>query len=121
MTRVPLFSVLADDLIFQSFTVSGAGGQGRDHVNYGVRYIHPKSGARGESRDFREQKRNKTAALKRMTESPEFKYWVAQEVRSIDGKQTSEQLVETEMTRREHFRVEVKDGEGRWVDDSSPE
>jgi protein subunit release factor B len=37
--RKIIFSVTAGDLIFQSFTVGGAGGQGRDHVNTGVRYI----------------------------------------------------------------------------------
>lgn len=116
MTRELLFSVQSGDLVFSSFTVSGAGGQGRDHVNTGVRYFHPASGASGESREHREQLRNKRAALVKLTKDPKFTYWVSQEIRKIDGIKSAEQWVEDEMQIQEHFKTEYKDRNGRWVE-----
>ena len=114
--RELLFSVTSKDLTFQSFTVSGAGGQGRDHVNTGVRYIHNASGAIGESREFREQKRNKRAALERLIKTPKFTYWVALETKRLKGEKNAEQIVEEMMAQSQDFKFEIKDEDGKWVE-----
>jgi protein subunit release factor B len=113
--RELLFSVTSRDLEMQSFTVGGAGGQGRDHVNTGVRFIHHASGARGESREFREQGRNKRAALVKLTKSPLFVFWVKTRINEIDRKKTAEQWVDEQLKDLSQIKVEVKDSEGRWV------
>lgn len=114
--RQVLFSVTAKDLTFQSFTVGGAGGQGRDHVNTGVRFIHPASGATGESREYREQGRNRRAALVKLTKDPKFTYWVHTRVQEIEGHETPEQWVERQMADLSNFKFEVKNQQGQWVD-----
>lgn len=115
MPRELLFSVQGTELKMQTFTVSGAGGQGRDHVNTGVRFVHPESGATGECREHREQGRNKRAALVKMTKHPKFTFWVHEKVKVIDGKKTAEQIVEEMMARVEDIKVEYQ-VDGKWVE-----
>lgn len=113
--REILFSVTSKDLEFQSFTVSGAGGQGRDHVNSGVRLKHRASGASGESREYREQSRNKRAALVKITKHPLFKFWVSTRVREIDRKKSAEDWVDEQLADLKNLKIEIKDSDGKWV------
>ena len=114
MTRELLFSITAKDLKFESFTVGGAGGQGRDHVNTGVRYTHPASGAKGECREHREQGRNKKVALKRLTEDPRFTWWVHQRTLELDNKETAEERVARDLADPAKIRVERKNSRDQW-------
>lgn len=117
MVKELLFSVPGSDLHMNTFTVSGAGGQGRDHVNTGVRFVHPPSGATGEGRSSRYQRDNRREALKKLTQHPKFVFWVHEQVQAIDGKLSAEKWVEQEMKNLDHFKFEVKDEQGRWVDE----
>lgn len=74
-----LFSVTKKDLIIQTFSAGGKGGQHQNKTQSGVRIIHPASGARGEGREFRSQKQNKEAAFIRLNESSVFKAWLKAE------------------------------------------
>lgn len=74
-SRRLLFSITKKDFEVQTFRSGGKGGQHQNTTDSGVRIIHPASGARGESREHREQGRNKQAAFKRLVESREFKAW----------------------------------------------
>lgn len=74
--RTHVLSVTADDLGIDTFRAGGKGGQNQNKVNSGVRVTHEASGAVGESREERDQLKNKKTAFKRMTETTEFKSWV---------------------------------------------
>lgn len=109
-----LFSVKTRDLELETFPASGAGGQHRDHGNTAVRFTHKLSGAVGEGRDSRSQLQNKKNALKRLSETPEFKAWVRRESAIRSGLPTPEELVKKTMI-PENLRVEYKDNRNRWT------
>jgi protein subunit release factor B len=117
MTRELLFSVTVGDLEIQTFRAGGPGGQNQNKRDTGVRLIHAASGARGEAREERSQQQNKHTALVKLSKTPQFKFWVAQKINQIDGIQTAEQWVESEMKKLDHFKLEVKDENGNWVVD----
>lgn len=115
----PLFSVTLDDCDVQTFTVSGAGGQHRDRAKTGVRIVHRASGAVGEARDNREQKRNKRNAFIRMTDTPEFRFWLDQERKRLEGEETALARIERELADPETTVVEVRRN-GEWVREGTP-
>jgi protein subunit release factor B len=80
-----LFTVTKSDCDWQYFRVSGAGGQHRDKTSNGCRVIHKDSGAKGESREHREQVQNKRAAFKKMAETPQFQTWAKMQAYRIMG------------------------------------
>lgn len=77
--RKPLFSVTKNDLVIQTFSAGGKGGQHQNKTQSGVRIIHKASGARGESREHRSQKLNKEAAFTRLATSSVFQAWLKAE------------------------------------------
>ena len=87
-----LFSVTKKDFTIQTFRSGGPGGQNQNKVESGVRIIHPPSGARGESREHRDQLSNKKAAFRRLLETPEWKIWHAAETRRRLGARSAEDL-----------------------------
>lgn len=114
--RELLFSVTTADLEIQTFSAGGPGGQHQNKRSTGVRIIHHASGARGESREERSQLQNKRNALRRLAGTAAFKFWVAQEVKRIDGAESIEQWVERQMADLDNIKLEVKDEQGRWVE-----
>lgn len=115
--RELLFSVTTKNgLIVETFRSGGPGGQNQNVRETGVRIRHPESDSVGESREERSQLQNKRTALKRLAEHPKFRFWVHAKRRELEGKLTPEQWVEREMKELDHFKVEVKDSEGRWVE-----
>lgn len=103
----------AKDFDVSYFCGSGPGGQARNKSATGVQIIHRESGAIGRASDSRSQSDNKANAFKRLTESPKFKFWLAQKIYEIDQHETMEQTVEREL-RPENLRYEIKDAAGRW-------
>jgi protein subunit release factor B len=75
-----LFSLTKKDFVMQTFRAGGKGGQNQNARDSAVRFIHPASGAVGESREHRNQIANKKAAFERMAASKEFKAWHRVEV-----------------------------------------
>lgn len=73
--REKILTVTPKDCVIQTFRVSGSGGTHKDKKDTGVRIIHPPSGARGESREYRRQIENKRAAFVKMANDPRFKTW----------------------------------------------
>lgn len=65
------------DCRMDTFSVSGAGGQRRDHTNTGVRITHIASGATGIGSESRKQIDNKRTAFVRMANSPTFRDWAS--------------------------------------------
>jgi hypothetical protein len=114
-TRELLFSVTLDDCEVQHFRSGGKGGQHQNKTDSGTRIIHHPSGARGESREERSQLQNKKLAFKRMASHPLFQWWVHVEVLKRTGGETPEERVDAMLADPSQWRIEVKNGEGRWV------
>lgn len=71
-----LFSVTAKDLRIDTFRVSGHGGQKVNKTESGVRITHPPSGAVAQCTEYREQRKNKVEALRKLSRDPKFLAWV---------------------------------------------
>ena len=108
MHRKPAFSVTLDDCEMQVFRAGGKGGQAQNKTSSGVRIIHHPSGARGESREHREQLQNKRAAFVRMANTIRFKLWINEQLAG----ETPQEWVEKQVT-DDKLRVEARNG-GRW-------
>lgn len=109
--RTPILTVTLDDCEVQTFRAGGKGGQNQNKRDTGVRIIHHPSGARGESREERSQLQNKKIALRRLSQTPQFRYWVAVQTKRF---KSDEQWIEEQMA-PENLKVEVHDEQGRWV------
>lgn len=110
--RRPLFSVTIADCLIQTFRAGGKGGQNQNKTESGVRIIHPPSGARGESREFRSQLENKRAAFRRMGSTAEFQKWARSKAAKVSGSyRTLEERVEEAMA-PENLKVEAQTAEG---------
>lgn len=109
--RIPLFSVSIHDCIIQTFRSGGKGGQNQNKTESGVRIIHEPSGARGESREHRQQLDNKKAAFRRMGATPEFQKWARAKAAKLRGVKSVEERVEEAMA-PENLKVEMQTQEG---------
>lgn len=114
MNKELLFSLTIKDFEVQTFRSGGAGGQHQNKTESGVRIIHRPSGAVGESRDEREQPRNKRKAFTRCVESERFKLWVKIKASEIISEETIQQKLDRLMS-EENILTEVKDEKGRWI------
>jgi hypothetical protein len=83
-------------------------------VESGVRFIHPESGAIGESREHRTQMQNQKAAFQRLTETKKFKLWHKIKCAEMMGAEPIEKIVERMMS-PENIQVEGVNEKGEWV------
>ncbi len=114
-----ILTITIKDCEVQHFRSGGKGGQNQNKVNSGSRVIHHPSGARGESREFREQLQNTRAAFRRMAQTKEFQTWARMEsLRRLGVHAEIERRVDESM-RSENLLVEVKSASGRWVPDTT--
>lgn len=74
--KTKLFSVTRSDFDWQFFCGSGPGGQNKNKRATACRCIHRASGATAESRVYRTQGENRTAAFNACVKSKKFKDWV---------------------------------------------
>lgn len=96
MPKELVFSLTKKDFIVETSTSSTkAGGQNRDKNQTSIRITHPASGAVGTCQDTRSQLKNKNIALKRLTETPKFKIWLAK----VTSKSKSHFEIEAEVDR----------------------
>lgn len=79
MPREKVLTITIKDCEVQTFKATGKGGQNRDKRDTAVRIIHPPSGARGESREERDQLSNKRKAFVRMANTKTFTDWLTRE------------------------------------------
>lgn len=101
-----LFSLTKKDFKIQYFKGSGAGGQHRNKNETAVRIIHPDSGARGESQEYKSREQNKKAAFKRLVESKEFKKWHKLEVARRKGLLAEIEEEVEKMMKPENLKIE---------------
>lgn len=114
-----LFSLTKKDFRVDTFRSGGKGGQHQNKTESGVRITHIESGAVGESREERDQIRNKEKAFQKLINSPRFKAWhktktafMLQGIR--DGEAELERRVDQAMEPH-NLKVEIKDEQGRWA------
>lgn len=102
------------DFIRQTFRAGGKGGQKQNKTETGVRFIHPPSGARGESREERSQLQNERIAFQRMANSLKMRHWIHQQHLDRMRGLSIEAEVAAAMTTKD-LLIEVKDEQGEWV------
>lgn len=106
-----LFSITKKDFRIDTFRSGGKGGQHQNKTNSGVRITHLDSGATGESREHREQPRNKKAAFKKLVDSKIFQKWHKKKVAEI---LTDNEMLEKkvdEMMSPKYLKIEGLTGE----------
>lgn len=118
MSRELLFRVTMKDCKFETYRVSGAGGQHRDKTSNGVRITHRASGAVGQCGEDRSQARNKRTAFRRMAESRTFELWRQREAGRLlelldESRRSAAEIVEEGMA-ADNLLVEVRQGD-EWV------
>lgn len=88
-----ILSLTKKDFEIQTFRCGGKGGQHQNKVETGVRIIHENSGARGESRIYRDQLSNKKEAFKKCVNSEKFKLWHKIEIGKILSKKSPTKIL----------------------------
>ena len=114
MAKELLFSLTIKDFEVQTFCAGGPGGQHQNKTASAVRIVHRASGAVGESREEREQSRNKKKAFERCVNSKEFKLWTKLKASEIISGETTQEKLDRLMA-DENILTEVKDKNGKWV------
>lgn len=117
-----LFRVTRDDCDWQTFRSPGPGGQNVNKVETGVRVIHRRSGAIGESREHNSQMANRRAAFGRMAKTSAFTSWHRREVARLMGfagiswtpEDTSAARVIAALEDEANCRVEMTNFLGDW-------
>ena len=110
-----VLSITKDDLEWSYFSVSGAGGQGRDRSNSGARCLHVPSGASGRATESRSQRDNRRTALKRLAKHPKFRFWISEQLKHTKTQEELESEVDAMMKKDSHFKTEVKKNK-KWVE-----
>jgi protein subunit release factor B len=112
MTKELLFTITRNDFEWQYFRSGGAGGQNQNKVSSGCRCIHKESGARGESREERDQWQNRKNAFERCTKTKTFQVWLKTEIARRTGEEARiKERVERMMMNLKDFKVEyLEDG-----------
>jgi len=114
-----LFSITRKDFRVDTFRSGGKGGQNQNKVESGVRITHLESGAVAESREERDQIRNKEKAFQKLINTPKFKVWHKRKTAfMLQGIRDAEAEIErrvNEALKPENLKVEGKDEEGRWT------
>lgn len=104
------FSVTAADCRWDYFKSSGPGGQKKNKTASSVRVVHEPSGAVGQATESRSQLQNRKVAFRRMTETANFKGWVALQ---LSEGPTPEERVAKDMA-PDNLLVEVRESD-KWV------
>ena len=112
MAQELLFSVTRKDFIIDTFRTGGPGGQSQNKTESGVRIRHPASGAVGESREERDQSKNKKTAFNRLVNSPKFQAWLKMKTSELMMEESIEDKIDREMA-ESNIRTEVKNGK-KW-------
>ena len=107
-----LLSLTKKDFVVQTFRSGGKGGQHQNKTDSGVRIIHPESSAKGESREYRSQHKNKKVAFERLVNSVKFKMWLVLKHKEMVNKETIEERVK-KMMKPENLLIEARI-DGKW-------
>lgn len=114
-----LFSLTRKDFVVEPYKGSGKGGQHRNKTMSCIRIKHTASGAEAIGTEHREQRRNRSAAFRRLVATPTFKAWHKQEVsRLLHGERELDRKIEEALS-PQNIKTELWDSEmGKWVKES---
>lgn len=115
--RTLLFSVTKKDLDIETFRAGGKGGQAQNKKSTGVRVRHRESGAVAEGRDERSYTQNLRNAFIRMTQTETFKNWCRVKAGQALMSEADIHKRVDKAVEPKNLRVEVKDEDGRWVEE----
>lgn len=125
MAKEKLFSITKKDFREDTFRAGGKGGQHQNKTNSGVRLVHKESGAVGESREHKEQPRNRSTAFRRCIDTDTFKLWlkkkISQEMMTKQQREKREKDIERAVERamaEDNILVEYQDENGKWQRDA---
>jgi protein subunit release factor B len=110
-----ILSLTKNDFIVRTFRPSGNGGQKMQKTSSGVEIVHPASGATARCTETRSQLQNRQIALHKLTETPEFKYWLHAVTRNLKTPLEIEAEVARELADPEVTITEVKKSKNEWV------
>ena len=114
MPKELVFSLTRKDFEMEFFRAGGNGGQNQNKVSSACRIRHPASGAVGESREERDQHKNRKIAFRRLRNHPKFKLWINKRIHEIEHGETAEQWVARQMNPK-NMRVETLNEKSQWI------
>lgn len=115
--RELLFSLTKKDFVITWYKTHGPGGQKKNKTANACRIQHPESGAIATGQEERSREQNQKNALQRLLNTPKFRMWHAKKCWEVINQKTFEQHVDEMMT-PDKIKVEVKDEEGKWVEEN---
>lgn len=108
-----LFTVTANDCVWNYYRGSGPGGQKKNKTSNCARVVHEPSGAIGKGEQGRSQLENRQIAWKQMANSPAFQAWCRNRAYEISGdSEILKKKVEFELQTNTLVEVEGEDG---WI------
>lgn len=109
-----ILSLTRKDFEVRTFRVPGKGGQKVNKTSSGVEIIHRASGASGKCTETRSQHKNKQIALKRLTETPAFKAWLAATTRNLKTPLEIEKEVKESISDPKNIKTEIHVRKDEW-------
>lgn len=116
--REKLFSIGPSDFEVTWFSGTGAGGQYRNHHCNCCRLKHKETGIIGTGQSNRNQEANKKEAFMSIYNNPKFQAYLKMRISEVLNEESIDDIVDREM---KNIKIEVKDENGRWVEDKGDE
>jgi protein subunit release factor A len=101
------FTITRKDLEISYFSGSGCGGQHRNKHDNCVRIKHPPTGVIVTGQDHKERQRNMKDALTRLTNHFKFRWWCDEQLREMEGLETTRQWVDSQM-KEDNYEVYIQ-------------
>lgn len=115
--REKIFSLGPNDFEVTWFSGTGAGGQYRNHHCNCCRIKHKETGIIGTGQSNRNQEANKKEAFMSLYNNPSFQLWLKGKINeALYNTESIDDIVDREM---KNIKIEVKNDEGKWVEDNS--
>lgn len=115
--REKIFSLGPSDFEVTWFSGTGAGGQYRNHHCNCCRIKHKETGIIGTGQSNRNQEANKKEAFMSLYNNSSFQLWLKGKINeALYDKESIDDIVDREM---KNIKIEVKNDEGKWVEDNS--
>jgi protein subunit release factor B len=111
------FTQTKDDFEYQWFSGTGAGGQNRNKNQNCFRIKHKATGIIKTGQSHKSREANKKEALQAMVADPKFRAYCEMKLVELEKGKTLEQEVDEWMA-PENLQVQVKDENGKWVDEA---
>ena len=116
MENKTVFKLTKKDFEVTWFSGTGPGGQSRNKNAKCCRIKHIATGIIKTGQSHKERKSNQKEAFEAIAKDPRFLSWVNLRLSEIEKGKTIEEEVD-EMMKEENLKIEVKNKEGKWIDE----